>query len=158
MVTFITIFKKNLRFFLNSEQAIILYVKSFFILGAWCTIVWVLRCIWESIWSRNLLHLCFPAKLRFHLLTLSSYHNSSCKQLSCFHGSSYLGIRIYAYLRSLSQVDTNVVQKKCRQNRVAEIQTLLPEHNSRHIRSEFNPADISSRGASVDTLFNTPEW
>ena len=42
-------------------------------------------------------------------------------------------------------------------NRVAEIQTLLPEHTWRHVRSESNPADILSRGASVDTLINTPE-
>ena len=43
-------------------------------------------------------------------------------------------------------------------NRVAEIQTLLPEHKWRHVRSELNPADILSRGATVDTLINTPTW
>ena len=43
-------------------------------------------------------------------------------------------------------------------NRVSEIQRTLPEAFWHHVRSQENPADLASRGASPRQLLENPIW
>ncbi|XP_055706055.1 uncharacterized protein LOC129803485 [Phlebotomus papatasi] len=43
-------------------------------------------------------------------------------------------------------------------NRVATVQNIIPPSRWHHVRSEHNPADLASRGATAETLMSDSHW
>nr|XP_046468116.1 uncharacterized protein LOC124212273 [Neodiprion pinetum] len=85
------------------------------------------------------------------------------------HGFSDASERAYAaavYVRVCSEDDSYTVSLLCsktkvapvKSNRVAEIQTLLPNTTWQHVKSAENPADLATRGITPEQILQADLW